>query len=428
MINAKIATGLALTIFASVAPAQSGPLSLEDALAMAKKRNGTIRAAEYNVFISDERVKQSLADFLPKLEGTYTYRSSQQQTQTLGAKAYTQQEGGSSNLLLTHRILDLGERNLGLKAARQLSDSERYRSLQTLRGTLFTVVQQYYETLRAQELQRVSTEQVGRTDLILKQTIARIAVRDEAAKDQLQAEADNLNAKVQVLSAQNRTTNAVATLKATIGLDAEASLPALAAPTLDTSTALAAPLSSYLKDGLELRPDLLAERRSIASLRFQKQLADRQAGLGASLDLQVGDQLTPTNLFGRAVSLNLTYPLFDGGRLRSIARAQGLGVKVAEQNLLQDERSVRAQIESAYKEAEQDAERLAAATKAVEAAQKNFDAAADSQKAGASTIIEVSTARVSLVTAQSEYIQAIYDLAIARAQLELVSGHRVPGQ
>ena len=427
MTQAKQLTALAMLGLGSFAAAQA-PLTLDQALQMAKERNGTIRAAHYNYLSASERITQAFSAFLPNVAATYTYTSGQQQFLNLGAKQYGGTEGGKTNVALNYQILDLGERKSNLNSAGESAASQRYATLQTYRSTLFAVVSQYYETLRAQELQKVADQQVAQTDLILKQTVARIAVHDEAAKDQLQAEADYLNAKVQTLISQNRTSNAVASLKSLVGLESGNALPMLTAPQLDAATAMTSTLEESIATGIKARADLEATRRSIASLRFQKQIADRQAGISASLDAQVGDQVTPTNLFGRSLTLSLSYPLFDGGKLKSIARQQGLNIKAAEQSLLQAERDARAEIESAYKETSQNAERLAAAQKAIEAAQKNFDAAVDSQRLGASSIIEVSAARVSLVTAQSEYIQAIYDLAISRSRLDLVTGKKMQGE
>lgn len=404
-------------------------LDLSEALKLARDRNGTIKSAEYAVRSAEERLRQANTAFLPALTGSYTYNSQQQQFSTGSNTAgFLQSEGGITQINLTQRLLDLGERKFSVESSSRSLDAQRYSSLQTLRTTLFSVIQQYFETLRAIELQRVADESVANTLTVRESTIARIAAKDEAEKARLQAEADYLNAKVAALSARNTTTNNGATLKAILGVDANQPTPTLTKPPMDVDPNLSLTLAESMADGIKNRPDLVAQRRSIESQEFQKKLLQRQSGISAALDLQYGDQLTPQNLQNRNITLSLSYPLFDGGRRKSQVRDQQFQILAAQQSLVQLERSARAEIESAYKQTEQNAERVVAANAALAAAQKNFEAAQAAYKAGAGTVLDVSTARVSLATARSESIQASYDLAISKTRLLLVTGRPLPGQ
>jgi len=124
----------------------------------------------------------------------------------------------------------------------------------------------------------------------------------------------------------------------------------------------------------------------------------------------------------------VTYPLFDGGRLREIAREQKLNLQAAQATLVQSERLAQAEIESVYAEHVQNIERVQASKLALEAAQVNYDAAIAAQKEGANDVIEVLTAQVSLVTAESNYIEATYDYYVTEANLRLVTGRPIPGE
>ena len=92
------------------------------------------------------------------------------------------------------------------------------------------------------------------------------------------------------------------------------------------------------------------------------------------------------------------------------------------------ERDVRAEIESSYKAFKQNFDRLEASKLAREAAQLNFDAAEGAYKAGAGTVLDQLTAQVSLATAESNYIQAYYDLLISEVRLKQVVGQPLPGE
>ncbi len=71
-------------------------------------------------------------------------------------------------------------------------------------------------------------------------------------------------------------------------------------------------------------------------------------------------------------------------------------------------------------------ERLEASKIAVAAAQRNFDAAQESLREGVGTIVEVLTAQLALITAETNLVQATYDAAVAELQLRVATGERLP--
>jgi outer membrane protein len=156
--------------------------------------------------------------------------------------------------------------------------------------------------------------------------------------------------------------------------------------------------------------------------------ADLQAGVTMSLSAQYIEQMTPVALSNRTLTFLVTVPIFDGGALKATARQIAYSMKADIATLDQAERVVRSDIEAAYVELKTNAERLQAAQIALDAAQKNYDAAVDSQKAGAYDLLQVLTAQVSLVTAESNQIQALYDYRISDVNLKLVTGRPIPGE
>ncbi len=403
-------------------------LTLDDALKLAKSRNGTVLAATIDVLAARQRVTQAYAGFLPVVTPFYQYNSNRLGFFSGGGYTTSNVNGGTAGVNSNWRVLDSGERNFQFQGAKRATESFEFNSRQILRSTLFAVIQQYYETLRAVELQKVSEEQVDRAALVLRQTEARIEAGDVAKKDKLQAQADFLNAKVQVLASKNRTTNTTATLKSTIGIDAEDQLGTLQKPTSAVDQTSQLGLSTLLRSAMQARPDLSSRRSSIQSLWMTRRLNERRAGFTFSVDLTFDKVFSPTRSESRFLSFLISYPLFDGGRLRSVAKEAALNIQASQQDLLQAERVAKAEIESAYRELLQNAERLDAAKGALEAAEINYAAAVESQRLGAASVVEVSLARVSLVTAQSEAIQATYDYAISNSRLQLVTGRPMPGE
>jgi outer membrane protein len=420
----------ALSLVATLVPAMAQDvvaqdvLTLDEALRLARERNGLIRAAEQDVRAAQSRVTQAAAAFYPTLTPTYQYTDVKRERDQQSFA----QSGDSGLLRFNWQLLDSGQRDLSLRAQRRNTDATRYTARQTLRTTLFNTTQQYYETLRAQELNRVAESQVERARGILEQTRARIAVRDAAAIDELQANADFQNARVNSLTARNQVTNNAATLRATIGLSNTEPMPRLQRETEAPVIEPFGELPSLLAEGLANRPDLIARRRNIEAQVLNRRSATRDAGIGLNVNVSDDYQLFPDTLNDRTFQVTATYPLFDGGLRRAIVREAEANIQANRYTLLQEERNVQAAISAAYAEMATNAERLEAAQVALDAARRNFEAAEESRRAGASDLLQVLTAQVSLVTAESNFIEALYDSRITEARLRLVTGRPLVGE
>lgn len=404
-------------------------LTLDEALKLAKDRNGTVKSAFMQAKAGDQAVVEAVSAFFPTVSAQYQYNSDREQFVTSSTTtAFLQEEGAQTFLGTSWTLLDSGERDLNVSAARRSRDSKKFNAKQVLRTTLFGVVQQYYDALRSQELERVAQTQVSRAQTILDQTQTRIKAKDAAPIEELQANADYQNARVSALTARNTTTNAAATLKATIGLKSEDPLPPLQKPDLSARPAPVEDLQALIKEGLANRPDLVAQRKNIESERFLQRFDEHEAGPTLNVSAGYIEQVQPIDLSDRTFTFLVNLPIFDGGNLKAIARQEGYLIKADRATLEQAERTVRADIEAAYKDVVTNAERLDAAQIALDASQKNYDAAVDSQRAGAYDLLQVLTAQVSLVTAESNQIEALYDYRISESNLQLVTGRRMPGE
>ena len=176
------------------------------------------------------------------------------------------------------------------------------------------------------------------------------------------------------------------------------------------------------------RQDLISARSQLQGYHYSYLLTERRAGPTFAADVNFDKTLTPTSLEARAFTLSLNGPFFDGGLARSEARAAKFVYLAAQARYTQQERQARAEIEAAYEAAFQNEQTVVAAKSAREAAQSNYQASVESQKVGASNLIDVITAQVSLITAESNYIQALYDTILSSAKLDLVLGRPMPGE
>jgi outer membrane protein len=420
--------GLSAVFLASgLALAQDQALTLDEALARARVNNGNVQAAFYQVQAARARVGQARSAFLPTV--TPALRWSDRRIDGAGF-ADQQRTGTQIDLTANWRALDLGERDLTVRATTRQFRAEELTALTTLRNVLFAVNQQYFEALRAQELERVADAQVERARTLLEQTTAQVDVGEAPRKDILQARADFLNAQVQQLAARNRTAAAESQLKATIGWPSAEELPDLVALREPGEFPELEPLVALMDEGMRQRPDLEAQRRRIEAQTFGVRRTRLEAGPQLGVDLSYQRGFTPDVFQQRGLSLVVSFPLFDGFRTREAVREAEAGLDASESGLVQTEREARSEIETAYITLVQNAQRVRAAELALEAARLNYQAAAEAQRLGAlgTDVVTVLTAQVSLVTAETNYIEAIYDHYIAEARLRLVTGRPVAGE
>lgn len=417
---------LALGLSAIATAEDSAKLTLVDALRLAKERNGDVRSARLQVEASRARVTSSFSSFLPTVTPSYSYNTSTTNRQTSPHGRFGDATS-SSDVTANLKLLDFGERDLNYKSSRRSAEAQELSALQTIRSILFQVHQRYYDALRAQELQRVQNAQLERARTILQQTETRVELGDAARKDILQAKADVLNSQASVLGARNRVASTQADLKAAIGWE-QATLPELESAGDAKAAISSKTLDETVTEGLMRRADLQGQRKRLEGQLIDVRLTQLDGLVSFSVDASFRKSFSPDVLDRSALVLSASIPLYDGARSKSNLRAARAGVDASKASLAQSEREARAEIESAYFEFALNQERLAATSAALEAARINFEAARESQRAGASNLIEVLTAQLSLVTAEVNSVEATYDALISGIRLRLVTGEAIPGE
>ncbi|OWU65456.1 MAG: hypothetical protein CBB60_004610 [Armatimonadetes bacterium Cent15-Ar3] len=402
-------------------------LTLEQALKLAKANNGTLKAAAFDIQAATARKRQATSSLFPTITPAFSFSKTknEQGNSTVGGTTF-EFEQTATQARISWRLLDSGERLTQIRSAREGEAAQIAQSRQAVRQVIFGVHQQYIETLRAQELESLADYQLKRAETVLEQTQARVKVGDAARREILQAQADALNASVNVITAKNRVDTNAATLKSQIGLQKDFDRPVLAGYKVDIDSPTV--LAKAVEVGMTIRPDLIARRRNIGASQQSLRNAQIGAGITWSLDYTDTSFFTPITGNNQNVSFLLSYPLFDGGNARSAVAIQRASLESAAANLTQAERDARSEIESAFITFSQNKSRAEAAEKAFQAATLNFEATQESRRLGASDLIDLLTAQVSLATAESNRIDAKYDLLISQLRLQLVTGMPVPGE
>ena len=437
---------------AVVQPPESGAVTLSSAIATALSRQPQLAVSAANREASAQRLKQTQASYLPTVTPSYNF-----QNQYTFGKVQVFQGGGvitelpsgktttsrQEQVNLSYRVFDSGRRDLNTRQARQSLRVSELTDANTRQTVIGSVADTYYNALRNDALVRVSQAQVNRAKTTLEQI--RFQASDEVGttpkKDVLQAEADYLNATVNLLQAQNNAEIAHTQLRNAMGISGYGKLilADVAPPTMSTPmTALVAGVTPGTSDKDAIsrlvalaqtnRPDVQQSEVSAAVSETTVKIAQLGTRPALNVDLAAGYQLDaandPTRQVGnnRSVVANLNYPLYDGGASRANVHAAEASQRSSVAQLQNQKQQVALEVEQAWRNLGQARASIPATSAALAAAQKNFEAASESLKLGAGSTVDVITAQTLLVQAEINYVQALYNFYTNDARLTRALG------
>ena len=188
------------------------------------------------------------------------------------------------------------------------------------------------------------------------------------------------------------------------------------------------PMNHWIDTALSKRPDYLfmRDQREIAQKEVQKQRAAHLPSVNLMGDYElnsedyndVGDNYT----VGVMVNLNL----FAGNRISAKVREALANLKAAESRLTGLEQQVRVETQRAYLQSQNAWQRMDASEAAVTQAEENLRIVKSRYENGLLTIVELLDSEVAFQRAQTNFLQAVHDHQVAKAQLELAAGTLEP--
>ena len=286
----------------------------------------------------------------------------------------------------------------------------------------------YYAVLAGREFARSAADRVRRAEEGLALARARVASGAAVQSDSLQFVLELSRARVDLL--RQATAFRVAQLDLGRRIGAETAVDA--AP-LDTAVAaeLAMPLDEALRLALEQGPAYqaarAAERASAAVLRARRGEYFPTLNLSGSHS-RFDSEFFPNARNVSSVTLGLTFPLWNNGQ-REIGISQARVSRDVARAIRADlERGARADVTEAYEAYATARATVALSETGLVVARENFRVQESRYRAGATTILDLLDAQVSLTQAEVDLVQARYGTRLALAGLEAILGRRLfPG-
>jgi outer membrane protein len=415
------AAGLALPAVAqTVPPAAQAPApteTLREAMVKAYATNPDLFAERATLRATDEDVPIARSRGLPGVNSTGRYSENLHDSDNSGLSSPRQ---GSAGLGLTVPVFSGGSVRNSVRAAETRVEAGRA-GLRSVEAQLFTdVVAVYLDVTRDEAIVRLNQQNVRVLEVNLQATRDRFEVGDLTRTDVAQSEARLAGAQSQLrgaesnlISSRERYIRVVGTPPGTL-----ATPPAL--PNLPAGPDQAVGVA--LEDNPAL--DAAKKRRDASVYDVNVARAGRlpQVSLGVNGDYYNRFGAVPgpgqkaglaNDGFATSASVNLTLPLFQGGRPAAQVRQAQARQSAAIEQVTAAERGVIAQTRSAYAVWQSAQRVIESSTLAVNANRLSLEGVRAENSVGTRTILDILNAEQELLNSQVQLVTAERDAYVA---------------
>jgi len=404
----------AITIFASLTASQQPTLTLEECVRIAWGEQPQVAIAEKSWRLAEERLKSIRANLFPQISAGYQFRrylSTRIGFQIGVGQVQVQEpvEFKETSLSVSQLIFDTFQTPLQIRQAKSQANASFHAYERNRADIALQVAQQYLEVLRARALVRLQERVLERARRLLEAAEAGYKAGTAAKLDVLRAQVQVRNAEVDLLAAKNQERIAMLALRNLMGVSDDFAFD-ITEPAEEPYEPPS--LTECLAQALRQRPEVKEAEYQRESANIAKQLARINTLPIVNISGSYNRYPSTTRITDKEWALNLivSYPIFDGGRVRAELEQAKLQVEQADLNMKRTLDNIRLQVQQSYSNWQNAKERLSAAQEAVKEASETARLTEEAYKAGAVSLIDVINAQVALAQAETQEIQARYDL------------------
>ena len=417
--TAMVLSGImALSITSSpVLAAESMNLTLEEGIKLALENNHSIQQTESDAASAQWSLKEAKGSkgiaitwnsTANKIGGTYYTTRDKDYSNTLSASIPVYSggalEGNIKNAQIGVEVGDLSLEN-------------------TKQSVKLETTEDYYRIMQCRNLVKVQEESVEKLQQHLKNVTAQYTVGTVAKSDVLRSQVELASASQNLVSARNNYDLAMSAFNNVVGLP------------LDTVINIEGDLN-YEKYDLQLdncidyalrhRADGIAADKAVMQMKTAIKTA--QAGQLPQVSLAASKYIDDNKAFGKEVTdkwtvgITANWNLFDSNvtyaKVRQAEEQSRKSVEIAKQK----KDAIQLEVRQAYLNMIAAEKNIQTTKVAVDQAQEDYKIAQVRYSAGVGTNIDVIDAQVALTSAQTNYIQALYDYNTSKASLDRAMG------
>lgn len=415
---------------------QPQQFSLANALDYAYEHNSSVRKGQLSIADAEAQIVENRSIGLPQLSASFNYRYNiELPTSLVPAEFFdpNAKEGefaelrfGTKNnfdasLNLSWLTLD-GSYFVGLRAANTYRDFTRENFIAIRQEVKNNVIQAYLPALIVAENEAILEKNITNLGQLLFETKA---MYDEGFVEQLDVDRLELslaNLKVEKENLQRQRKTAINYLKFTIGYPVTGELEV----TDDINSLLIVATEEELTAPVDFssRPEHIAANTGIYLnelniKRFQMMYLPSLSLYGSYQRSMQGDKFSDGFWFPMAlVGAQVEVPLFDGLYKKAAIQRAKLDLEIAKIQLQDLERGITLEVQNARMDYFNARNRADNRKKTLDLAQRIYDTTQIKYKEGVGSSLELTTAEQGLYEAQMNYTQSLFDLLVAKANLD----------
>lgn len=414
------------------APQGARPITLAEAIDLAKRNSPQTIAARNTINANEATVRTRLSAFFPTLSGSMSSGWSAGQVFDSKGDIVTRNNvtpwNWSRRLSANWVLFDGGDRNFQLRSARANVEAAEANQVAAEFSVAYSVSQQYYAALAARESRSAAVTALAEAEQNLRAANARIASGAATRSDSLRAIIAVGNQQLAVLSAENDLQNANAALTRLVGVNFTVTA-AEADTALPPVTADSAQLAQYLTTAPTLRSAQASVTVAGAAVRSSRTdyfpTLSTSYGLTNNMSDEHFQVWQGRSLQNKSFGLSLSIPIFNGlAREETVQRARitemNARASLRDAELLAEQQLVQYLGQLRLAQA-----RIAIQQASLEAALEDLRVQQQRYSLGASTQLELLTTQTQLNSARYNLVNARYQIRIAKAQLEQLLGREI---
>jgi outer membrane protein len=410
-------------------------LSLKEALDVAFQKHPKILAADLQVLVTKQELREARSSFFPTINADATAvgtPTEHNQIISAGSSAIvnvsSSYEREADAVTISQLITDFG-RTASLASSSKLHSRAQEQSAVATRAQIELAVRSdYFSALEAQSVLEVAKQTVATRQLLFDKVSEMASNNLKSDLDVSFADVDLEDSKLLLANAENDLQAAFANL---------ANL--LAEPKEQAYHLVDEPLPDHVTpDTWQLTELALSNRPDLSQLRFERDAAKKFAHAERDLNyptitaaatagvLPVHNEALGPNY--AAAGINFRLPIFDGFLFSARKDAADLKASVANENLADAENNIIRDVRVAAANRKYAVARLDLTQRLLASTSKAFDLAQERYQVGSSSIIELSQAQLNLTEARIGQAKAAYQLQVRDAILNYQIGKNTPPQ
>ncbi len=434
---------IALVCTAGFSSVAQQTYTLQEAIDFASRNNASVKNAILGIESANQKVKETRAIGLPQVSASGDFQNFLDIPITVApANAFNPAapadelvslqfgtEYNATGSINANQLIFNGSYIVGLQTSKKFKKVSEFQKTKTIQDVKENVIKAYYGVLVADKTVATLTEIASTSQSIYDQTRGLFEQGLIEEDNVTQLSLNVLQAKNSLNSAKRQLDNSKNLLKFQMGMDVNESISLTSDfdAVISSLDATQSEVTSEITQNIDFL--LLNQQRELNVLNVKYEQSQYLPSLNAFFThqqnalrndfdlLESGQPWFPTTIWG----LNLSVPIFSSGsRMAKVSQAK-IELKQTENSLAQLEKGLSIQTQSAKINYDNAFETYETSKEAVAISKKIYNNYQIKFKEGLITSLDLSQIQTQYLSAQTQYIQAMYNLVSAKIELDKIT-------